>query len=245
MSNNDNTDIQVPKRKLALSFMKFYEEQRMLEEGLIVSYGSDQLKAAMFSKFKQHILEVEDVPLFKDNKRYKYGKPSSLTFVMNKTFIPDDEFNRMLNAYGYIVCNHEDLGSKEIYQLEPKYPMQMTQQQIANLTFFHVTTHRKAMKILHTGLFPKPSTSKFHHPGNRIYLMVTDKPHLCINGLKKSIAKGKGILLSDMVTLEIDASNLTNTDFYIDESFDYNPDYYYAVFTLKAIYPKHIKLSEW
>jgi hypothetical protein len=229
-----NADDKTPRRKLALTFEKFCEEQQTLEEGLIVSYGSDKLKAAMFGRYKPHILDVEDVPLFADSRPYKYGKPNSLTFVMSGAFDPDAKFRSML-----------DLGSSHIYQLEPKYPIKMNKHHLDNLTFFHVTTHNKAMKILQTGLVPKPSGTKFHHPGNRVYLMATNRPHECIKGLKKTIAENKGIQLDEMVALEIDASKLTNTDLYADESFTSNPKCYHAVFVLKPIYSHHIRMSKW
>lgn len=245
MTNHDHANEKAHKRKLALTFEKFYEEQQMLEEGLMVSYGSDQLKAAMFGRYKPYILDVEDVPLFADKRSYKYGKPSALTFVMSSAFHPDAKFRSMLDAYGYFVSNHEDLGSNSIYQFEPKYPVKMHKHQLDGLTLFHVTTHNKAMKILQTGLLPKPSGTKFHHPGNRVYLMAASQPSNCIGGLKKMIAEGKGIPLNDMVALEIDASKLTNTHFYADESFTSNPNCYHAVFVLKPIHSHCIRLSNW
>lgn len=236
---------QSSQRKLAPTFNKFYEELMTLKEGLITSYGSNNLKSALFKRYKSSIMYVEDVPLFKEDKPYRYGRPNSLSFVMRDSFVPDDEFHRILNAYGYFITNQQQLNPGVVYLIEPKYPRKMTHQELANSTFFHITTIDGAMKILQTGLLPRPSSTNFNHPGNRAYMMVTNKPQTCVCGLKRMVAEAKSKREDEVVALEIDASKVNGIEFFIDEAFDFKPDYYYAVFTLKAIHPKYIKLSTW
>lgn len=74
------------RRILGKGFVSNQEEKALIEESLGVSYGSDYLKKALLKKFKDIILEIEDVPLFQSKLDYKFGKPNTLTVLFAEPF---------------------------------------------------------------------------------------------------------------------------------------------------------------
>lgn len=236
------------KRVLATSFFKRAEEKEKLMEGLEVSYGSDQLKSQIFSRYKQNIIFVEDVKIFPDKAvKPKFGRPSTLTFIFKNDFKPDKDFYKILDLHGYFIVKEErnfDFQNKKTYlcQLEPKFPIEIS---ISNpaVKFLHITRKDCLKRIFKIGLTPKESQTTFKHPGNRIYLFATKNPELFVNSLKTKLAEDKRIELSSMVALEIDSEFVRNNYLFIDESFEHKPNCA-AVFVLKNIPSSEITLYE-
>lgn len=183
------TNIQ-PTRILASNFLKRLEEERVLTEGLITSYSSSALRSEMFKKFKKYIVEVEDIPFNVNNDiKYKFGKPNTVTFLIQfptefKTH--EKELQSILDLYGYFIVRQGFYSQNlDVYQFEPKYPIQILPEQLNGYKLFHITENNRVEKILQTGLTTKTSRTRFKHPANRIYLFATKNPKTYIPILKK------------------------------------------------------------
>lgn len=243
------------RRILGKGFVSSQEEKALIEEGLGVSYGSDYLKKLLLKKFKDNILEIEDIPLFQSKLDYKFGKPNTLTVLFAEPFEELDDLKAIASAYGYVIVQSSKINGAQLHQLEPKYLILLDKGALEDCRLFHVTTLKKKDKILRNGLHPKDSQTTFEHSGSRVYLFFTKYPEIVINGLKKSLAQNKfEKIQSDpkaseedkkeppkMVCIEIDKSLLDLHNVYLDESFDYKPNYFYAGFIMSGIHPKFIK----
>jgi hypothetical protein len=235
-------------RVLATTFHKKIEEKEKLFEGLEVSFGSNNLKQEIFSKYKSKIIHVEDVKIFPDKPvQPKFGRPSTLTFIFKNDFVPDSEFFKILNRNGYFIVKEEKdylfEGTESYFcQIEPKFPIEI---KIDNLSvrFFHIAKKSSLPKILKIGLAPKESQTTFKHPGNRIYLFATKNPELFVESLKAKLSEDKGIEEDSMVALEIDSEFVRNNYLLLDESFEHKPNCV-AVFVLKNIPPSFISIYE-
>jgi hypothetical protein len=239
------------KRKLGISFFEHFARKEALREGLEISYGSNSLKAALFSSFKNYIVEVEDIPLVQTTKPYKFGVPNTVTIVVKNAGSfkeKSDELNRILNQQGYFIVKQETVGEDvDLYQFEPKYSVTISKNEIESFRVFHVAEKDRKEKILKLGLIPKDSRTSFKHKGNRIYLFVTNEPQKYVPNLLKTLSKRvneeEAEVQKDMIVFEIDKKGISSEDLYLDESFDFKPDYY-AVFTLHPIRSNYIKIYE-
>jgi hypothetical protein len=237
------------KRVLGASFLDYWANKKILREGLEVSYGSKNLKAALFGSFKNYIVEVEDIPLLQPTKPYKFGVPNTVTIVVRnaKQFQEQsDELNRILNQQGYGIVKHTmGKNNVDIYQFEPKYPVTLSKNAIASFRVFHITEKDRQEKILRLGLNPKDSRTSFKHKGNRIYLFATNNPQHHIPILSKELSmriddEGTEVK-KKMVAFEVDKEGIFNEDLYLDESFQYKPNSFFAFFTLYSIRPDYLK----
>jgi hypothetical protein len=234
-----------PKRILTKTFYQYVEERSLLREGLIVSYSKDRLKSNLFSEFKKNIQYVEDVPIYKSDKKTKFGTPNTLTFIIkNLEDFDKDEFLKRIDAYGYFLIKNEKYDDdKEIFQIEPKYPIEIEKNEFEGNRIFHVTDKKNLEKIKKIGLVAKDSTTAFSHPNNRIYFFATNDPEKYIPRLKDIISKGKRDL-GDYIVFELSVNDLPREDVYLDESFEQNFGNYFAFFVLDAIAPYKLKLTE-
>jgi hypothetical protein len=234
-----------PKRRLGMSFFQYVEERFLLREGLITSYGKDKLKSNLFWDFGKNIQYVEDVPIYKSNKKTKFGTPNTLTFIIkNLEDFNKEEFLKRIDTYGYFLVKNEKYeDNKEIFQIEPKYPIEIEKKEFEGSRIFHVTSKKNLEKIKKIGLVAKESTTPFPHPNNRIYFFATNDPEKYIPRLKDVISKGKKDL-DDYIVFEILVEDLPAEDVYLDESFEQNFGNYFAFFVLDDIAPYKLKLTE-
>ena len=245
---NNLLDDSKQQRVLATTFHKRIEAKEKLFEGLEVSFGSNNLKREIFSKYKSKIIHVEDVKIFPDKPvQPKFGRPITLTFIFKNDFVPDSEFFKILNRNGYFIVKEEKdylfEGTESYFcQIEPKFPIEI---QINNpsVRFFHIAKKSSLPKILKIGLAPKESQTTFKHPGNRIYLFATKNPELFVESLKAKLSKDKGIKEDSMIALEIDSKFVRSNYLLLDESFEHKSNCI-AVFILKNIPPSFISTYE-
>ena len=223
-----------------------------LNEGLITSFSSDNLKRNIIKSFESYITYLSDIPLFinVDKKEYKYGIPNTVIINFNISFDNSDdnrkELTRIINLCGYFIA--EDVRF-EIEQelkivLEPRFPVQINNKELNNVRFFHITERKRLGNIICEGLNAKNSRTSFVHTNDRIYLFITKNPELCISDLKRTLIRGRitNPNEDDMVALEIKGWNKPNIKFYLDEAFEYSPNRFYAVFTTNAIPPAYIEI---
>jgi len=233
------------KRKLSITFDQYVDQRCILREGLIVSYDKEILKSKLFSEFKKNISYVEDVPIYKTEKNYKFGTPNTLTFLIkNLSDFDENKFLKILDAFGYFLVKNEKYDDeKKIYQIEPKYPIKIDKKEFHGFRVFHVTDIKNLEKIKKNGLVAKESDTLFKHPNNRIYFFATNDPEKYLPRLKEIISKGKNAQ-NDFIVFEIQIDDLPMDDIYLDESFQQNFGSYFAFFVLDAIYPSQLKLTD-
>jgi hypothetical protein len=240
------------KRILATSFFEHFKKQEMLREGLIVSYGANSLKSDLFRHFKEFIVFVEDVPLAQTNKNYKFGgAPTTVTILVKN---PEQfkersaELKQILNRQGYVTIQHTNQNELDLYQFEPKYPLSITKDDLKSFRIFHITEQDRAEKILNNGLIPKESRTTYKHSGNRVYLFATSNPGkyipVLLSRLSERVNKEGEVGLKSMMAFEIDKDGINERELYLDESFEFKPNQYCAVFTLYPIRSNYIKIYE-
>ena len=166
-------------RVLSKGFFGSAQERDLLREGLMVSYGSDTLKRKLLREFKKYIVEVEDIPFSVDaGVSYKFGRPNTLTLLIQfpKEFRKTEleKLQGILDVCGYFIVKSGFYSqTADLYQFEPKYPVQITKEQLTGYNLFHVAEKDRTENILANGLLPKRSRTEFKHPGNRVYFFAT------------------------------------------------------------------------
>ena len=233
-------------------FFQRIERLEQLREGLTVSYGANSLKSDLFRYFKEFIVFAEDVPLFQTNKNYKFGgAPATITILVKN---PDQfkeqskQLEQILNRQGYVIIQHTKQNEFDLYQFEPKYPLSVTKDDLKPFSVFHITEQDRVEKVLKNGLIPKESRTIYKHSGNRIYLFCTQNPEkyipILLSKLSQRVNKESKTETLPMMCFEIDKEGISNEELYIDESFEFKPNHYCAVFTLYPIRPNYIKIYE-
>ncbi len=246
-----------PRRIFGKTFADYEEEQSLLYEGLITSYGAKEFKKAMFIAFGKFIYKVDEEPFeIEGAPKTKFGAPNTVSFLIQ--FQEDfkkhyQELQTLLNAYGYFTVKEEPHKDPLIfhpvylYQFEPKYPVQIDKTRLAGFRLFHITDQSKLEKIQKTGLNPKESNTNFNHPGNRIYLFAT-KDVRYLPGLIRSLNQDKPPKPVEYkgpepktLVLEVSLDSIYAKDLFFDGATQYKPGVYFAIFTLHCIDPSGLK----
>ena len=175
-----------------LSFEEYFHPQfkSFLKEGLIKTYPIDHLKKTLDT-----IAFKTDVEFVISDDMIKQGDASRvMTVVMSplktdQNFVKDansdvDILKKISDRFGFFIghlTKHTRLGrptksDDNAYHykisIEPKYSS------IANVdtnNFYHITYNRYVSKIEKIGLTPRTSKTSFSHPGNRIYLLKSNR----------------------------------------------------------------------
>lgn len=249
------------------SFKEFYKElskrYRPLNEGLIVSYDTQKLKAKLYEILGSKITHFSIKTYSKEKyetKQSKYGTPLLLE-VYVRDFNLDDFKNvkNILNVYGYYIANIKDfkinLETKAFktepnyLQIEPKYGIVFNPREWNIEYLYHITTKKHLPKILKNGLNPRDTETTFYHPGDRIFLFYS-KSNKIISAWKNLLARNKGLSPNEVVILKV--KTLPYVTYYIDDSVTLpDPDNIIAdqtiqgiigVYTTKSISPTEISV---
>jgi len=217
---------------------KRLKDEEILTEGLITSYPFTSVMSMLHQTYADCVTHLEANPIISDKGS---GKACGISFYVKKEKYSEDfknELGNNLKVYGYFITFSEPYGENEMgIFIEPKFPFVIEPKYLKNKRFFH-TTHKKYLpKIEKNGLVPRYSETNYAHDGNRIYLMASDNEEI-MNSWKKTLSDSKGWSITDMVILEVDASDLK---LYIDPNFEHNK-IYTSVFTFNNIDPKRFKI---
>lgn len=241
-----NANFKFASEMVGLNTFTNQHAEDLLKEGLDVSYGTENLKKAIYSKFREDILHSENVPPFKETKT-KYGDVFSVVFIFHKNF-DIANLDPILKTYGYFASKTNPKfkfrDQETLFcRLEAKFPLEIALPK-SGVTLIHVTEKDRAKKILRIGLTPKESKTAFGHDGNRIYLLATVFPEANVPSLKQMLANSKELSESDMIAFEIIPNEWKNRKYYIDESFLHKQGSYYSIFTFTNFSPNELKLWE-
>lgn len=145
-----------------------------IQEGLITSYPKQKVIDFLKDKGSWEFENVEDDA--------ESGSEFTITCTTDglggtkKKF--ENSWNSQLKVFGYkvgkITRTWPDL--KYDITLEPIYPTELTPDEKAEGVWYHITTERHVPKIDKIGLSPRESTTKFTHPGGRVYILQS-LPH--------------------------------------------------------------------
>lgn len=219
-------------------------QRNIIEEGLIKSWDVNHLKTDLMRTLKDDILRIGDSPMFPDLGS-KDGIPANVMVLFKPNF-DIKKIDPILNRSGYFIAKEPSTvdykGHKLIrLRLEPKFsiPIEIP----IGIRVFHITTKDKAKKILNKGLLAKDTNTNFNHPGDRIYLFITNEPRYYLTLVINMLASSKNKTYEDMSVIEIDKNY--KGKYYYDESSQQNSSgAYYAVFTFDAIHPKFLSVYE-
>jgi hypothetical protein len=138
------------------------EEQRILNEGLILSYSEN--------KFIDNISKKLDVsPHF---FKKEYGAVIAILDFKIETVDIQSELN--LTGYDLVKIetdlNFSKRTARFIHSFQPKYPSKI---EIIPQYLYHITPAKNTDKILKIGLTPRNTQTSFKHSTSRIYLLAS------------------------------------------------------------------------
>jgi hypothetical protein len=214
------------------------KEKSILSEGLIASYPSENVISMLIRKYGNIITHIQSDPFVKS---IEADKTSGISLYIKKTELTGQTLQNIkkdVDVYGYFIAFVKKYNILEMgIFIEPKFPFILNKKYLKGKKLYHTTNIKNLKKIEKIGLTPKDSQTTFNHLSNRIYLMVSKTPSF-IDQFKTTLAKNKNWLSEDMITFEVDPSNL---ELYVDPNFDNDVLKDVAVFTFKNIPPHHLK----
>lgn len=217
-------------------------ESISLNEGLITSYNIEKLKSTLETSLKDKVevkLPKKDLHFYDRGFDYK-----AYSFLMKSSNDENTikEVQRILNLFGYNISSSEvdEKANIKYYHIEPKFPIKMNKiiEHFKIQDFYHITYDTKVNKILKQGLTPKDSQTRFHHPGNRIYLVAG--PMKGVQELLVKLSQDKKVNEKDFRILKIKYN--PNADYYLDDVATILSEDIIVVWTLKNIPPSEIKV---
>lgn len=138
------------------------EEQRILNEGLILSYSEDKFIDILSKKL--------------DISPHYFKKEYGAVIAILDFKIDAENIQTELNLTGYDLVKIEtDLSfskrvARFIHSFQPRYPSK-----IENIPqyLYHITPAKNTEKILKIGLTPRNTQTSFNHSTSRIYLLAS------------------------------------------------------------------------
>lgn len=217
-------------------------QQTYLEEGLIASWDIEKLIKKISNIIRDKILEVQKTTLPDFLKDTNYGKVFTVNIFL-KEKLTNEEINQvdqLLDLFGYTNALWIDPSGLQL-QLEPKYPVKLNEliKQTSDNYLFHITQKKSLDKIKEAGLAPRPSETKFQHPGNRIYLLwlpTVQNKGLIANALVKRLANNKKLEEKDFAVIMLKYN--PKYDYYLDDTTTLLDQKIIAMFTTNNISPK-------
>ncbi len=217
-------------------------EQSYLEEGLIASWDIDKLVKKISNIIGNKILEVQKTTLPDFLKNTGYGEVFTVNIFLKEKLSEEEtkQIDQLLDLFGYTNVLWIEPNGLQL-QLEPRYPIKLNEliDQSSDRYLFHITQKKTLDKIKEVGLAPRPSETKFQHPGNRIYLLwlptVQNKGFL-VNALVKQLANKKELEEIDFALIMIKYN--PKYDYYLDDTTTLLDQKIIAMFTTNNISPK-------
>jgi hypothetical protein len=219
---------------------KRMEDEKILTEGLIISYSFESVMKMLHQKYKEYITYMQAEPIVSNKGS---GKACGITVYFKIQEAGSDLFDRLsedLKFYGYFIGLQEPPENNKIgLFIEPKFPFVVDMKYLKGYDFYHVTHKDYWEKIKVKGLLPMDSQTHYSHDGNRIYFMATKTP-IVSKALGQTIGRSKDWNPDDVVVLKLKVLP-KNIKFHIDPNFQ-DTDSYTALFAFTAIYPKDLEV---
>lgn len=214
------------------TFVDYFEEEKrlVLNEGLITTYPASVFEHALKNKFKNEIQSV--IPIF----NFLGFKTKFEVHVEDVSKLND--IKDFVDSCGYHIGAYQE--NPPTIHIEPKYPLKVFKKDLPEKAY-HITRNEHLESILKNGLTPKNSKTFFGHPGNRIYLFVTNDLQDVLtlkNLLKKTFsARERNVGLT---VLEV---SLWSEVYYLDPNLEPKDisETSFGVFTLRNIASQLIK----
>ena len=217
-------------------------ERSCLEEGLIASWDIDKLVKKISNVIGDKIVEVQKTTLPDFLKNTNYGDIFTVNIFLKEKLTEEEtkQVDQLLDLFGYTNVLWIEPNGLQL-QLEPRYPVKLNDLigQSLDRYLFHITKTKSLDKIKEIGLAPRPSETKFQHPGNRIYLLwlpAVENKGLLVNALIKQLANKKELEEKDFAVIMIKYN--PKYDYYLDDTATLLDQKIIAMFTTNNISPK-------
>lgn len=185
------------------TFDELVDQYLPLNEGLIVSYDVQKLKARIFELFKNKIAYAEITPSSEfDKEDSKYGTALTIGIFFKESLLGEErkKLEKILNVFGYYISFVNETGKS--FQIEPRYTVEFIPKEWGVQSLYHITPKKNIPKIMKQGLLAKQSQTKFDHPPDRIYMFVAKTNDVLITWMK-ILAESKKINLDEMGVIEV------------------------------------------
>jgi hypothetical protein len=219
-------------------------QQTYLEEGLIASWDIEKLIKRISNIIGDKILEVQKTTLPDFLKNTNYGEVFTVNIFLKEKLTKEEtnQVDQLLDLFGYTNALWIEPDGLQL-QLEPRYPVKLNEliKQTSDNYLFHITQKKSLDKIKEIGLAPRPSETKFEHPGNRIYLLwlpAVQNKGLIVNALVKQLANNKKLEEKDFAVMMLKYN--PKYDYYLDDTTTLLDQKIIAMFTTNNINPKEI-----
>lgn len=216
-------------------------QQTYLEEGLIASWDIEKLIKKISNIIGGKVSEVQKTTLPDFLKDTNYGEVFTVNIFLKEKLTEEEtnQVDQLLDLFGYTNALWIDPDGLQI-QLEPKYPVKLNEpiKQSSDNYLFHITQKKSLGKIKEIGLTPRPSETKFQHPGNRIYLLwlpTVQNKGLTVNALVKRLANNKKLEQKDFAAIMLKYN--PTYDYYLDDTTTLLNQKIIAMFTTNNISP--------
>lgn len=219
-------------------------QQTYLEEGLIASWDIEKLIKKISNIIGEKVLEVQKTTLPDFLKDTNYGEVFTVNIFLKEKLTEEEtnQVDQLLELFGYTNALWIESNGLQL-QLEPKYPVKLNEpiKQSPDNYLFHITQKKSLDKIKEIGLVPRPSETKFQHPGNRIYLLwlpTVKNKGLIVNALVKQLANNKKMEVKDFAVIMLKYN--PKYDYYLDDTATLLDQKIIAMFATNNINPKEI-----
>lgn len=216
-------------------------EQTYLEEGLIASWDIEKLIKKISNIIGDKVSEIQKTTLPDFLKDTNYGKAFTVNVFLKEKLSKEEtsQVDQLLDLFGYTNALWIEPNGLQL-QLEPRYPVKLNEliKQSSDNYLFHITQKKSLDKIKEVGLAPRPSETKFQHPGNRIYLLwlpTVQNKGLVVNALVKQLAKNKKLEEKDFAVIML--KHNPKYDYYLDDTTTLLDQKIIAMFTTNNISP--------
>lgn len=233
-----------------------YTEDVLLMEGLQYSHRADITLKHVVQSFGDLLLGNLCRSSLESFSGKEYNTKECVELVSRVRLKHNQDIIKHLDLYGYHFGSDNKLSATQKHQLninapvdvfvttfEAKYPTQIARDKLSD-DLFHVTRKVNFEKIMRLGLLPKYSTTMFHHPGNRIYLLSTGHPDVDLSTLIHLLHYNTGAPREQFVKLKIKNYAPAHERFFCDPNLNWGDLSVGSrgVFVHRGIHPQHIEL---
>lgn len=238
------------------TLMEIYQEDVLLMEGLQYSHRADITLKHTIQTFGNLLLGKLCRSSLESFNGREYNTKEYVELVSRVRLKHNQDVIKHLDIYGYHFGSDKVLTSDQKQQLkinasfdvfvtifEAKYPTQIERYKLS-ADLFHVTRTKNVEKIMTLGLLPKFSTTMFHHPGNRIYLLSTQHPESDLPTLINLLHINTKTPKEKFVKLMIKNYHPEHEQFFCDPNLSWGDLSLGSrgVFVHRGIHPRHIEL---
>ncbi len=212
-------------------------EYLTLQESLISSYDVKLLVKKLSNYFINRLTLHDLNPIFE-------WKSYTIFITIKNLDKADQKFlDKILSLFGYFISKKILIDNIHTqFTIEPKHAITINKILESNgvKCLYHIT-HKKHLKNIQTiGLAPRGTETTYHHPDDRIYLLIVNNINY-LKGFRITLAKNKNCLPEDLIIIKTPFDK--KYDYYLDDLTTMPEKNIYACFILKNVSPDKLELT--